>query len=190
MNRSAVIFDLDGTLTKPYLDFDAIREEIGIPSGPILEAIETLAADAQPQARATLERHEWDAARNAQLYDGAQEIVAHCRERGRPVALLTRNTRPVVDHIIRTHGLVFDAIRTREDGAIKPSPLPVVSICQELRADPAASWVVGDYLFDLLCGRAAGTRTVLMIGDAEVPSYASHADFVIRRLPELKVIVS
>ena len=38
MNRSAVIFDLDGTITKPYLDFDAVRAEIGV-EGPVLEAM-------------------------------------------------------------------------------------------------------------------------------------------------------
>ena len=39
MGRSAVIFDLDGTITRPFLDFDAIRREMGLPHGlPILEA--------------------------------------------------------------------------------------------------------------------------------------------------------
>ena len=35
----AVIFDLDGTITQPYLDFDGIREEMGLEKngGPILE---------------------------------------------------------------------------------------------------------------------------------------------------------
>jgi len=28
MPIKAVIFDLDGTITEPYFDFDAIREEI------------------------------------------------------------------------------------------------------------------------------------------------------------------
>jgi len=43
MPIKAVIFDLDGTITQPYFDFDAIREEIGLPrdSGPILEIIES-----------------------------------------------------------------------------------------------------------------------------------------------------
>ena len=37
----AVIFDLDGTLTEPVLDFDAMRAEIGLPEGvPILEQLD------------------------------------------------------------------------------------------------------------------------------------------------------
>ena len=37
---------------------------------------------------------------------------------------------------------------------------------EELCADPRRSWMIGDYLFDILSGKAAGTKTVLMAGDA------------------------
>ena len=40
----AVIFDLDGTLTEPVLDFDAMRAEIGLTGGTILEQLEQLDA--------------------------------------------------------------------------------------------------------------------------------------------------
>ncbi len=189
MNRSAVIFDLDGTLTKPYLNFDLIRAEIGITSGPILEAVYAMSPSERARAETILMRHEWEAAHNCELHEGAVEIVAQFRRKGHPVALLTRNTRPVVEHILDMHGFRFDAIRTREDGAIKPSAEPVFSLCEELGAGLAQSWVVGDYLFDLQSGRSAGTRTVLMIGDDKLPSFASLADHVIRRLLELPAII-
>ena len=186
---AAVIFDLDGTLTKPYLDFDAIRLELGIASGPILEAIAEMDVAARRNAEVILLRHEWDAAKNGTLYEGAVETVAACRAKKYGVAILTRNARAVVDCILAEHGFVVDAIRTREDGAIKPSAEPVLSICRELQTDPTRSWMVGDYLFDILSGQAAGTRTVLMIGDGAEPAYAKQADYVIRRLPELLTIV-
>ena len=48
----AVIFDLDGTLTEPVLDFDAMRAEIGLPEGvPILEHIDGLTAAKRAHAR-------------------------------------------------------------------------------------------------------------------------------------------
>jgi len=187
--RAAVLFDLDGTLTKPYLDFDAIRREIGIASGPILEAIAKMDAGARREAEVILLQHEWEAAKNATLYEGAVATVAACRAKGYGVAILTRNARAVVDFILAEHGLVVDAIRTREDGAIKPSAEPVLSICRELQADPTHSWMVGDYLFDILSGKAAGTRTVLMIGDSAEPDYAKQANFVIRGLSELLTLV-
>ncbi len=188
-NRSAVIFDLDGTLTRPYLDFDAIRREIGISSGTLLEALELMPAEQKARAHTIILRHEWDAARNASLHDHAVETVAACRAHGHAAALLTRNTRSVVDFVLSRFGFVFDAIRTRDDGAIKPSAQPVLSICEEVRADPAQSWVIGDFLYDILSGRAAGARTVLMIGDAPSPDYADQADFVIRCLSQLPPIL-
>jgi len=185
MSRSAVIFDLDGTLTRPTLDFDAIRAEIGLPKGPILESMRTLDGDARVRAESILDRHEWEAARNALLYEGAVEIVSTVRSRGGPVGLLTRNGREKVDFILGKHGFSFDAIRTREDGAIKPSAAPFLSICREVGADPTRSWMVGDYLFDIQTGRSAGATTVLMIGDGPEPDYANQAHYVIRSLGEM-----
>jgi phosphoglycolate phosphatase-like HAD superfamily hydrolase len=38
-----VVFDLDGTLVSQELDFEAIRREIGLPTGtPLLEALRQL----------------------------------------------------------------------------------------------------------------------------------------------------
>ena len=44
MRIQAVIFDLDGTLTEPFLDFDLIRREIGLTpdDGGILEAMDKM----------------------------------------------------------------------------------------------------------------------------------------------------
>ena len=128
----AVIFDFDGTLTKSYLDFDEIRAELGIDGGLILEAISKMNAAARAHAENVLKRHEWEAARNAELQPGAREVVAACRAHHVPVAILTRNARPTLDFVLDRYGLTVDAIRTRDDGAIKPSPEPVHSICEQL----------------------------------------------------------
>lgn len=186
--RTAIIFDLDGTLTRPFLDFDAIRAEIGV-SGPILEAMEKLDESDRSRAEEVLLRHEWHAARNATLHDEAAEVVAECRARGFPVAILTRNARPTAEHVLREHGIVVDALRSREDGAIKPAPDGVLALCRQLNANPTASWMVGDFHFDILAGRAAGATTVLMIGDDPLPRFAPEANHVIRRLRELLQLI-
>ena len=48
----AVVFDLDGTITRPYFDFDAIRKEIGMGEngGPVLEAMEKMSPDERRRA--------------------------------------------------------------------------------------------------------------------------------------------
>lgn len=188
MDRSAVIFDLDGTLTRPYLDFDAMRAELGV-EGPVLEAMAEMDPASRQRAEAVLLRHEQEAAENAVLQEGAVEVIEACRARGFAIAVLTRNARPTVNLVLRKHGITIDALRTREDGAIKPSAEPVLSICEELYADPRRSWMVGDYLFDIMSGRAAGAHTVLMISDKPIPDFADQADHVIRRLAELLPII-
>lgn len=182
--RGAVIFDFDGTLTIPYLDFDAIRREIGV-AGPILEAIDGLHGKTRERAFDILHRHEWDAARHAELHSGAAEVLFECRRRGFAVAVLTRNARPMVEHVLRRFELVVDTLHTREDGPIKPAPDGVIAVCETLAVKPQSSWMVGDYLFDILAGKRAGTKTALFIGGREPPSYAHEADHVIRELPEL-----
>ncbi len=184
MCQTTVIFDLDGTITKPYLNFDAVRAEIGV-SGPILEAMEGMNTEERKRTEAVLYRYEREAAENASLQDGAIEVLDACRARGFPIAILTRNSKPNVHMVMEKFGIRVDALRTREDGAIKPSPDPILSLCDELGADPRQSWMVGDFLFDIQSGRAAGTHTVLMIGDAPRPTFADQADHVIRRLAQL-----
>ena len=183
-----VIFDLDGTLTRPYFDFDAIRQEIGLPTEPrtpILEAVEQMTPQERARAEAILHRHEEDGARASELQDDARDVVAAIRNQSIPVALLTRNSRRSVETVIAKHGMKFDWIHTRQDGPIKPSPESVLNICRQFGVPAASAWVVGDYLFDLQAGNAAGATTVLMIGDGPRPDFADQADYVIRRLHEL-----
>lgn len=187
---SAVVFDLDGTLTAPYLDFDRIRSEIGLEPGPILEGIAGLDRPARAAAESILLRHEWEAAENAILRDGAMDVMTALRARGHPTAIVTRNARLTVHRVLDRFGLTVDAIRTRDDGPIKPSGEPILSICDELGADPKAGWMVGDYLFDILAGREAGSKTALIIGDGPPPRYAAQADHVIRQLAELLPLIS
>ena len=111
MKVNAVIFDLDGTLTEPILDFDKIRSEMGLSpeDTDILAAMEAMPASRQKQAHAILTRHEEHAAQNSQLNDGVVELLAELRQRKMPVGLLTRNTRENTLHAAGKHQLHFDA---------------------------------------------------------------------------------
>ncbi|MGD2108715.1 MAG: HAD family hydrolase [Phycisphaerae bacterium] len=189
MIRAGIIFDFDGTLTKPYLDFDAIRAEIGV-EGYVLEAVARLEPDDRRRAEEILLRYEREAAENASLQDGAVEVVNACRSRGYPVGILTRNARASVDLVLRRYRLTVDAVRTREDGAIKPSPESLLSICEELHLDPHKSWMVGDHRMDIETGIAAGCRTVLLMHPDTQPEFADHAHHVIDQLADLLDIIN
>jgi HAD superfamily hydrolase (TIGR01509 family) len=185
----AVIFDLDGTLTEPLLDFDAMRAEIGLPPGPILEQLAH--ADDATRARADeiLRRHEREAIACATLADGCAELLAHLQARAIPAAILTRNVREVVDTFARMFGFSFAGVYTREDGPHKPSPAGVYALCERMGVAPADALMVGDYKFDILAGREAGCRTVLVLGAhrptlEELPDWGP-PDLVVTSLREL-----
>ncbi len=185
----AVVFDLDGTLIEPLLDFDAMRAEIGLPPGPILEQLAH--ADAATRARADeiLRRHEREALARATLADGCAELLARLATVGIPVAILTRNVREVVDIFVSTFGFTFAGVYTREDGPHKPSPAGVLALCAKMGVAPAETLVVGDYKFDILAGRAAGCRTALVTSThsptaAELPDWGP-PDLVVASLRDL-----
>lgn len=175
-----VIFDMDGTLTRPYLRFDEIREEIGLDSEPLLEAVRELPSADRARAEAILARHEAEAAAASELQDGARDVVSAIRESGMSVALMTRNSRRSVAVVLERHGLDFDRVWTRDDGAMKPSPEPIYSICRSMGVLSKNAWSVGDYLYDIVCGKAAGSTTVLLLdADRARPSWADEADHVV-----------
>ncbi len=184
-----MIFDLDGTLTVPVLDFDGMRAELGIESGPILEAMTQMDERERARADAVLARHEEKAAHGSVLQDGAARTLNELRELGFRLAILTRNARRWTRVVLDKHSLNVDAIRCREDGAIKPSAQPIMAICAELECDPTASWMIGDHRFDIESGSQAGCTTALLVNHGRPPAYASLADHVIHRLPDLLALV-
>jgi len=186
MKMKAVIFDLDGTLTRPMLDFNQIRQEIGLnASGDILSAIEAMAPAQRHQAHGILERHEQHAAQHSRLNHGVTELLTELRKRKLSIGLLTRNTRRNTMYVARRHGLDFDAIVDRDDGPVKPDGYGVLKLCGQFNAVPAQTLVVGDYLYDLLSARNAGAIAVLLKTHPQAEKFEEHADFVISQIGEL-----
>ena len=71
----------------------------------------------------------------------------------------------------------------------KPHPGLVEQACRELQLDPARSVMVGDRWLDVACGRAAGTRTVLVRTghgghEADHPPVGASADAILNNLVE------
>src|SRR5687768_3851587 len=67
----ALLFDMDGTLTEPALDFPAIKAAMGIPvTPPILEALAEMSPDARAAAEALLHEYEDRAAAASKLNRG------------------------------------------------------------------------------------------------------------------------
>lgn len=190
MRVAAVIFDLDGTITRPYLDFDQIRAEIGHIKGPILEEMARMTPSQRRRAEAILLQHELEAAQNSLLNPGAGELIATLRRQKRLIGLVTRNSHDSVRRICRKHHLTFDCVVTREDGPVKPDPFSVQRACDLMNVMPQQALLVGDYLFDLISARRAGCRSVLLNTQDNCADFEHEADYIINDLNELPGIIN
>jgi HAD superfamily hydrolase (TIGR01549 family) len=156
----AVLFDMDGTLTEPMLDFPKIKAEMGIGDRPILEALAALTGPARAAAEAALLRHEEHAAEHSTLNPGCRELLAWLHEHRIATALITRNSRISMETVLRRHTLSLDVLVTRQDPPYKPDPHPLKIACEKLRIAPADAWMVGDGWYDVQAGLAAQIKTV------------------------------
>jgi HAD superfamily hydrolase (TIGR01509 family) len=184
MLPKAVLLDMDGTLTEPYLDFDRIKREMGIGSQPILEALAAMPPAKRVAAEAVLHRHEEDAAASSTLNPGCVELLAWLGEHQIETALVTRNSRRSVRTVFDRHGLQFDVCVTREDGKFKPDPAPLLLACRRLNVEPSDTWMVGDGYHDIDAGVAAGIRSV-WVSHGKVRSFANAPWRTVRDLLEL-----
>jgi HAD superfamily hydrolase (TIGR01549 family) len=192
MSIKAVIFDLDGTITRPYFDFDAIRQEMGLArdSGPVLESMEKMTVVQRRQAEQILHFHEERAVKESELNSGARQTLQKLREAGVRIGVLTRNRRSNALAIARKHNLKFDAVVDREDGPVKPDAFGVLRICGQFGVAAGETLMVGDYLFDMLCARAAGAVAVLLTNnESRAAEFAEHADFCIERIDQVLDII-
>jgi hydrogenase expression/formation protein HypE len=173
----AVLFDFDGTLTSPEaIDFTALRGLLGCPAGTaILEYIDSLPTEeARREAHRTLDEFERAAARASVPNNGAEDLIEQLRARGYKLGILTRNSTASVLEALKNFRTVtpghFGAILTRENsGRPKPHPDGVLAAAGILAVTPAEMLVVGDFVFDIAAGKAAGARTALLTNRSSAP---------------------
>ena len=191
MQIKAVIFDLDGTITQPFFNFDDIREEIGLArnSGPVLESMEKMTAQKRQEAEKILHYHEQKAVTESKLNPNAKKTFSALREAGIRIGVLTRNKRDNALAIAQKHGLKFDTVIGREDGPVKPDAFGVLQICEQFGVKPRETMLVGDYLFDLLCAKAAGAVAVLLANHDQADEFVEHADFCIEDISRILDII-
>jgi HAD superfamily hydrolase (TIGR01509 family) len=191
MPIKAVIFDLDGTITEPYFDFDAIRAEIGIErnGGSVLEALERMTVEQRRRAESILHFHEEKALAASTLNPGARETLQSLRRRGLHIGVLTRNRKCNAQAVAEKHDLQFDMIVGREDGPVKPDAFGVRFLCRHFGVEPGETLLVGDYLYDVQCARAAGAVSVLLTNHPRALEFVPHADFAVQNLGEILRII-
>ncbi|WP_277591937.1 HAD family hydrolase [Pseudomonas chlororaphis] len=161
------VFDMDGTLTVAVHDFAAIREALGIPpEHDILTHLAALPAAEAAAKHAWLLEHERDLALGSRPAPGAVELVRELAGRGYRLGILTRNARELAHITLEAIGLAdcfaVEDVLGRDEAPPKPHPGGLLKLATAWAVAPAEMVMVGDYRFDLDCGRAAGTHTVLV----------------------------
>ncbi len=192
MQIKAVIFDLDGTITQPFFDFDNIREEIGLArdSGPLLESMEKMTSQQRENADKILHYHEQKAVTESKLNANAKQTLSALRSAGINIGILTRNKRENALAVAKKHELEFDTVIGREDGPVKPDAFGVLRICEQFDVEPKETMLVGDYLFDLLSAKAAGAVAVLLANHSQADEFAEHADFCVEDISRILEIIN
>jgi HAD superfamily hydrolase (TIGR01509 family) len=180
-----VLFDMDGTLTEPMLDFPRIKAEMGIGQRPILEALAELSGPQRAAAEAVLHRHEEQAAAGSKLNSGCRELLDWLAQRNVSVALITRNSVRSVEAFVERHGLVIDLRITRECARPKPDPEALHLACERLGVSERDAWMVGDGQYDVEAGNAAGIRTVWVSHGRDPRPFAAEPWRSVRDLHEL-----
>ena len=193
-SRRGWVFDLDGTLTKPVHDFGHIRDQLGIPrTADILHYLAALPpAEAKPRYE-RLQAIEEELSAQTEAAPGAVASVVHLAARGVRLGILTRNDRTIARQTLARIGL--DAYFPEEQiigrGEAEPKPSPD-GLCRLARAWGVAASelvMVGDYLFDLQTGRAAGAVTV-HVDPSGLFSWPELADLRLTSLHELPPLVN
>ncbi len=173
---AALIFDFDGTLAVPMLDFGlmrraavaAMRRHVAVPDRPDLPTMELLAligteTDEARAARAAalqaVRDVEIEAARHSALFPFVRPMLARLPQLGLAMAIVTRNCREAVTAVfpdVEAHALLL----TRDDVArVKPDPEHLVRALDLLALEPAKALMIGDHPMDIEVGKRAGTRT-------------------------------
>ena len=184
MKVKAIIFDMDGTITKFNLDYMAARgralgelEKFGLRTPDMTEQVNLfvilnkLKDKCEPEKflklRSTFygffEEMELKAAEDVSLYPGAERTLQELRSRHLKIGVVTNNSRAGTELTLKRHHLetLFDAVVTRDDcEEMKPASAPIKKILTELGVSTEAAILVGDGVMDIMAAKAAGLRSV------------------------------
>ena len=127
------------------------------------------AASHAPELLEPLERREIlaerTAAETATPTEHVHEVVSLAIASGRPVAVVSNNSRGAIDRFLELHGLSSEvtSIASRIIGRpelMKPSAVPVVEAARSLGIPTEACALVGDSVSDIAAARNAGSRCI------------------------------
>ncbi|MCP4677937.1 MAG: HAD-IA family hydrolase [Deltaproteobacteria bacterium] len=185
-----VVFDLDGTLVDSRLDIseaihhgirtvngppvsdDAVHELIGL---PLVEMFETLLPDALTQrvevAAEAYRQYYFDhCADHSSVYPGVIECLDYLGNI--PLAIATTKMTFMAVQVVEKLDLADRFVLVQGSDGIphKPDPTLLHQVLRKVGMEPGRTWMVGDTVYDIQAGKAAGMQTCAVtygIGDPD-----------------------
>ncbi len=180
----AVLFDLDGTLVETHIDFPAMTDAMlaraakaDVPPSvvegkDILGMVDAAAADVSERggdgaafrraAHADLEQREVQGCARPLLLPGTDTLLAHLRDAGVKIGIVTRNCRRVSVDLVERYALPHDVLLTRDDVALaKPHPEHLWDALRALGVPASGAAMTGDHWMDMQAGEAARCAATL-----------------------------
>ena len=132
---------------------------------------------------------------DSKLYPDVSDVLDFLSQKGFKISLLTTKAQDQAEKILEHFNLskYFDVIMGRRNEiAHKPSPEPLLRICNELYVKPNESLIVGDTEMDILCGQNSNVKTCAVIhGYRTEESILIHKpDYIVKDLNQLKELFS
>ena len=116
------------------------------------------------------------------LFDGVLPLLAELKTRQHWLTVATGKSRSGLNEVLRTVALqgVFDASRTADETAGKPSPLMLQELMDEFGVKPERTLMIGDTTHDLQMALNAGCASVGV-------SYGAHEPDAFHQLKPLHI---
>ena len=193
-----VVFDMDGTLTVPCIDFQEMRRRVGVEEGDILHVIHGWSKEKQEEAFAAIAEIEEEALEKLQVMPGAVELCSLLDAANLPRALVTRNVSSSVQFFHDTAFPLppFHPSISREWKPYKPDPASLHHIAECWDVGPDQLVMIGDSAKDdVVCGNAAGAVTILLDEKSVYTSRDDPAlldarpDFIVNSLHEASTVL-
>ncbi len=210
---TTVLFDLDGTLTDPYMGITNSlmyalermgyevppREELKSFIGPpLINEYQRRFGMSEEKAREGVRLYrEYFAERGIfenELMDGAAELLRELKSRGKRVFLATSKPREFAERILEHFEIAryFDFVgASTMDGSINEKHEVIADILEKTGADAAECLMVGDRFHDIVGAHRFGIKCcAVLCGFGSREEFAEYgADFVAETLGEVAELV-
>ena len=96
------------------------------------------------------------------LYDGIAGVLSKLDEDGWMLGVATGKSDRGLEHCLDTHAIrgLFVTLQTADRHPSKPHPSMVYQAMADAGADPKSTVMIGDTVYDIHMGKAAGCRTI------------------------------